>query len=342
MRIGQNPAKFVQTVPQPARVTIAIVAYIPFLSGYYAQSLEVLKTCLGSLWAHTQTPYDLLVFDNASCPEVRAYLRAEHDAGKIQALVLSAQNLGKAAAWNFIFGAAPGEIIAYADADIYFEQGWLAALVAVLDAFPNAGMVTGIPMWSPARFSTATVAWAEGTDGVTLTRGKLLAWKDYWKHARSLGQDEATARENFEKQEDFVIEDRRSKMEALALRTSHSALRTSHPARYYVGAGHFQFVARKAVLQEVIPIPSERPMGQVRRLDAAINARGYLRLSTPKWWVRHLGNTVPAWAGGGVDLAATHPSGSGRSTRAQGRVRGPLRRVVQWVYHKTFDLLYRK
>ncbi len=336
MRIGQNPAKFVQSVPQPARVTVAIITYIPFLGGYYAEMLEVLKACLGSLWAHTEMPYDLLVFDNASCPEVRGWLAEQHEAAKIQYLVLCEKNVGKAAAWNFVFAAAPGEIIAYADADIYFEPGWLAALVNVLEAFPNAGMVTGIPMWSPAQYSTATLEWAEKTAGITLERGKLLPWEDYWQHARSLGQDEATARQNFAAQQDWVIEDRRSKIEdresGMGNQESGIARRTPHVARFYVGAGHFQFVARKAVLQEVIPIPADKPMGQVRRLDVAINARGYLRLSTPRWWVRHMGNTLPGWAGQAVREGAPGP---GRAP-----LRGPLRRAVQWVYHRSFEWLY--
>ena len=84
MRVGQNPAKSIDHVPQPERVTVAILTYIPFLSGYYAESLEVLKTCLGSLWENTSRPYDLLVFDNASCPEVRGFLEEAHRQGKIQ------------------------------------------------------------------------------------------------------------------------------------------------------------------------------------------------------------------------------------------------------------------
>ncbi len=330
MRIGQNPAKFVESVPQPARVTVAIISYIPFLSGYYAQSLDVFKACLNSLWAHSDLPCDLLVFDNASCTEVRAWLSEQHEAGKIQYLVLSDKNLGKAAAWNFVFAAAPGELIAYADADIYFERGWLSALVKVLDAFPHAGMVTGIPMWSPAQFSTATVAWAEQTEGVTLERGKLLAWEDYWKHARSLGQEEVEARENFGKQEDVRVRCQVSGGEGAGVRYQVC----------FVGAGHFQFVARKSVLQQVLPIPADKPMGQVRRLDVAINERGYLRLSTPEWWVRHMGNVVPDWAGESARATAT-PREPVKGGTGRGWVRGPVRGFIQWVYHKAFDLLYK-
>ena len=74
MRVGQNPAKAIEYTSQPNRVTVAIITYIPFLSGYYAESLEVLKSCLSSISQNTPQPYDLLVFDNASCLEVQKYL----------------------------------------------------------------------------------------------------------------------------------------------------------------------------------------------------------------------------------------------------------------------------
>jgi len=157
MRLGQNPAKAIDHVAKPARVTVAVVSYIPFLGGYYSQSLDVLKACLESIWSNTDQPYDLLVFDNASCAEVRTYLAAQQQEGRIQFLLLSEKNIGKGGAWNFIFAGAPGEIIAYADSDIYFLPGWLPAQLKVLETFPNPGMITGMPMWSPAEYSTSTV-----------------------------------------------------------------------------------------------------------------------------------------------------------------------------------------
>src|SRR5574340_1319255 len=48
MRIGQNPAKYVEDVAKPERVTVAVLNYIPFLSGFYAEALDVLKLCLSS------------------------------------------------------------------------------------------------------------------------------------------------------------------------------------------------------------------------------------------------------------------------------------------------------
>ena len=76
-------------------------------------------------------------------------------------------------------------------------------------------------------------------------------------------------------------------------------------------------------------------MGQVRRLDAALNAAGYLRLSTPDWWVRHLGNTLA-----GVD-AQTSGAPAKTKPRLRRPLRGPLRGLVQWIYHRAFDFLYK-
>ena len=122
--------------------------------------LDVLKTCLGGIWENTDLPYDLLVFDNGSCGEVRQYLLDRHEEGQIQYLILSEKNLGKGGAWNQILGGAPGELIAYTDNDCLFRKGWLSRSVQLLETYPNVGMVTARPfrtMCGPAG-STGTIS----------------------------------------------------------------------------------------------------------------------------------------------------------------------------------------
>jgi len=317
MRVGQNPAKSIDFVAQPEKVTVAVISYIPTLGGYYAQSLDVLKACLGSIWENTHIPYDLLVFDNASCAEVRSFLMAMHVQDKIQYLVLSEKNIGKAGAWNFIFGAAQGEYVAYADSDVYHYPGWLSSQIDLLENFPQAGMVTGMPMWTPVEYSTATIEWAERNPEIGMEYGKFLPWDDYWRHARSLGADEGNARTHFDSVEDVTIR--------------------YQGKRYFIGAAHFQFVARKAALQCVLPIPSERPMGQVRLLDIALNEQSYLRFCTPDWWVQHMGNTLQA------EFAPQGTRSQAKSTSHGAKIWGlkPVRKIVNWLYHLTFEILYR-
>ena len=74
MRIGQNPAKFVKTVAQPERVTVCVLNYIPLLSGYYADLLNVLQAHLHSLRTYAGIPFDLMLFDNGSCEEAQDFL----------------------------------------------------------------------------------------------------------------------------------------------------------------------------------------------------------------------------------------------------------------------------
>ncbi len=51
---------------------------------------------------------------------------------------------------GFLFNAAPGEIIAYSDDDIFFYPGWLPAHLEILAAFPKVGMVSGVPVRNAA------------------------------------------------------------------------------------------------------------------------------------------------------------------------------------------------
>lgn len=73
-RVGQNPMRWVKEVRHPERITGTTIVYIPYLGGYWAQGLEVLKLCLGSLRGNTRIPFELMVFDNGSCSEVQDYL----------------------------------------------------------------------------------------------------------------------------------------------------------------------------------------------------------------------------------------------------------------------------
>ena len=312
MRVGQNPAKSIEHVPQPAPVTIAVVSYIPFLGGYYAESLPVLQSCLASIWENTEPPYDLLVYDNASCAEVRAFLTDAHQQKRIQYLVLSDKNMGKGGAWNFIFQAAPGEYVAYADSDIRFSPGWLRHSLEILEAYPKAGMVTARPMRTPEALYTSTLEWAKQTEGVSIENGVFIPWEVYRQHVLSLGTSEDQAREWYASRSDWRL--------------------AYHDVPALIGAAHFQFTARKSTLQQFLPFSMDRPMGQVRSLDNQINQSGYLRLTTCEPLVMHMGNQIAA-------AQAAQPAPV-RLPRRRLVDAAPIRKPLLWLHDAIFRLYH--
>ncbi len=272
MRTGTNPVKVKQpSLSPPKPVTVVVITYIPYLSGYFQYSLEILSLVLNSIWENTKEAFDLLVFDNGSCSEVREYLISQNENNKIQYLILSDQNVGIPGAWNVSFKAAPGKYVAFADYDIYFFPGWLKAHLEIFENFPNVGMVTGTPIRPPIEYSAQTLEWAEKHKDVDIKRGILQSWEDYWTHTESLGMSEEESRETYRTGEDILL--------------------TYKENSVYIGAGHFQFVALKDVLEKVLPLPNTIAMGNERLLDQRVNDLGLLRLSLTRRFVQHLGNT---------------------------------------------------
>jgi glycosyltransferase involved in cell wall biosynthesis len=312
MRIGQNPAKAVESVHQPARVTVAVITYIPFLSGYYREALEVLKVCLESIHANTDLPYELMVFDNASCTEVVDYLLFLKKTGRIDYLLLSAANLGKVGAWNAIFGAAPGEFIAYSDFDVYYHPGWLSRHLEVFEAFPEAGTVSGLPRRGRRDFYTNTLSIADTLPGVRLEEGKFIP--DEWiiEHARSLGKLDTI-------ESDLQLNDYRL---------------TRGDVSAYATATHFQFMVRTDVVRRILPLPYDRPMGPVvAEFDRAMNQGNLIRLSVTERVVQHLGNTLSP-----IIKIATTPSRERYKSRIFKKFL--LWKPVRWMLMRLYDRIF--
>ncbi|MFH1184378.1 MAG: glycosyltransferase family 2 protein [Chloroflexota bacterium] len=314
MRIGQNPAKFVNTVDHPQRITAAVLSYIPFLSGFYAEALDVLRACMDSMRADAGLPFDTMVFDNGSCREVREFLVAEEEAGRIQYLVLSEHNTGKGGAWNLMFGGAPGEIIAYCDSDVLFSPNWLKRSVELLETFPNVGMVTARPFRTPPEFYGATLEW--GRKEAELAAGGFLPWETFLEFNLSLGQSEEENRKVYSETQDWRI--------------------VYKGMTAFVGGSHWQFTGWKRVLQRFLPFEMGKPMGEVRQLDRRVNDAGLLRLMLPDPLAMNLSNTLGYLRG---------ELGRGRQSERRSIEKlvlnfGPVRKALLAIYNRIFRWYY--
>jgi glycosyltransferase involved in cell wall biosynthesis len=320
MRKGQNPAKFVKDVARPERITVALLNYIPFLSGFYAETLDVLKVSLESMRRDAGLPFDLMVFDNGSCPEVRDFLVQEKDEGRIQYLILSEKNMGKGGAWNVMLAGAPGEIIAYTDADVLFSPQWLSRSVEILETFPNVGMVTARPFRTPPEFYESTLQWAR--ENATLEEGQFIPWETFLEFNLSLGQTEEENRKVYAETRDWRV--------------------VYNGVTAMAGASHWQFTAYKSTLQRFLPFDMDKPMGQVRQLDKRMNDAGLLRLMVSDPLAMNMSNTLGYLRG---ELGKERGKTSSPKGKKEGFARrvlnaGPVKKMLLAVYNKIFSWYY--
>lgn len=339
-RIGINPARGMTSDYQPASVTVAMLTYIPSLDGYFENRLEVLKLAFASLIAHTSVPFDLYVFDNGSCEIVVEYLRSLQNSGLVETLLLSRQNIGKIDALKILFNAAPGKVIAYSDDDIFFYPGWLEDHLEILDGFPKAGMVSGLPVRSASGHAMESIERLSGLadEQIQLSRERFIPddWEIDW--ALSTGRDPDAHLIETQNQQDLMIRNVSGEnykiLEAVG------------------GANHFQFVSPKSILLKALPVEwTQKLMGAMIELDEAVDRLGYLRLSTAKRVCRHMGNYLSdgirkeaADLGLKVNLESNLNNLKLRSPghRAHWIRRIPgSRRFLVTIYKRLFDILYK-
>lgn len=314
MRKGQNPAKFVKEVPRPERVTVALLNYIPFLSGFYAEGLDVLKASLDSMHKDAGLPFDLMVFDNGSCKEVREYLVDEKEAGRIQYLILSEKNMGKGGAWNMMLTGAPGEIISYTDSDVLFSPNWLSRSVEILETFPNVGMVTARPFRTPPEFYESTLKWAK--DNATLDEGQFIPWETFLEFNLSLGQTEEENKKVYAETRDWRV--------------------VYKGVTAMAGASHWQFTSYKSTLQQFLPFDMDKPMGQVRQLDKRMNEAGLLRLMVSDPLAMNMSNTLGYLRGELGKQTVKRKASFGKRVLEL----SPVKKILLAIYNKIFSWYY--
>lgn len=135
--------------PEPAEPRPVVVIIPSF------ECLDYLRLCVDAVLAFSPPHAQLLVVDNASAAEVRAYLANAHANGRLR-LIQNERNLGFTYAVNQGIAAAPQDAdVVLLNNDAVVTPGWLEALQAVFDEVPEAGLAIPRQMLLPG---TDTVA----------------------------------------------------------------------------------------------------------------------------------------------------------------------------------------
>ena len=114
-----------------ARVTAVVLNY---------NGRALLEVILPSLAAQRHTDVELVVVDNGSSDDSRAYLAEHWPAVRVVGIP---ENAGVAAALNVGVAACDSELVALLNNDLELDPGWLGALVAAMDRHPDAATATG-------------------------------------------------------------------------------------------------------------------------------------------------------------------------------------------------------
>ena len=274
MRVGRGPLKGVSSGYQATETTVVVVVCIPSSAGYYEERTNILKVCLESITRHADAPYDLMVIDNSSIRPVRSYLDSLARAGVIDHLILNSRNLGISGALNIAFNAAPGQYIAFSNDDIFFHQGWLSAHLEVLEAFPEAGMVSGqLIATADSMINVTNLADQPQTTVTDFTIPN--AWIEQWAMSTGLTLEQFLERP-------WAEENR------------HTFLIERHGVKTYAGMTGYSHVFRKDVLREVDSFPLKTGIYSGDHTDVqfahALRDADYYWLTTFDKTTEHLGN----------------------------------------------------
>jgi glycosyltransferase involved in cell wall biosynthesis len=325
-RIGMNPNRGQKANLVTARVTLAVLTYLPDELGYFEHRFDVTRMCLESLIANTPQPYDLLIFDNGSTPLLVDYLRQLYDAGKIQYLILSKRNIGKLAALQMIFKAAPGEVVAYTDDDVFFLPGWLETHLQILETYPEVGLVTGFYIRSHMRYATCSIERFAARQDVQVERGSLVPVEVEQHYVENMGRT----------WEQYQVE-----VEGLQdVRFGYKSVQA------LASAGHHQFVTRQQVMLEaLLDGRGGMLMGKMVELESRIDELGYLRLSTNEPVTRLLGNEVDEKIFEeakkfGISTERYKPYPVQAKTGGSLTRFAPVRRFMQYLYNRLHHILY--
>lgn len=273
MKKGQNP----QRGEAHNLITVArifVIVYVPYLSGFFSNMETILKLSLDSL-ERTLNPKlaRVTLISNASCLEVEELLK-KRKSKLFDQIIINGENRGKI---DGLLAAARGaleEVVVLSDCDVLFQPGWLEEVLQVFEKFPETGSVS--PIASPRRYfyeTRTTILDAALRREVTIKA--RMPEEDFYKMTD--GVDNPYIQLKFLQGQVTV---------------------TRNGFETGVGGSHQCVAYRKEVLRKLPTKPCLallEPHADRDYLDRPPDMYGYWRLSTPRNFAFHMGNTPSGW-----------------------------------------------
>lgn len=279
MRIGNNPEKDnFKLVPENYH-RVVIPVYIPHFDGYFADVFEVFKLCLDSLLYTVHEKTRITLFNNNCHPDVVQYMDAKYKENPlIDQVFHSKENLGKI---NAILASVKGNLeplITITDADVLFKMGWQQEVEKMFFSFPEAGMISPVPLSKTIKMHTANT-WYYG-----FFKSKLRFKDVADSHAMHLF--------------DVSLGNKELIYLPIHLEKYLTVQNQSKTAEAVVGCGHFVATLKREVFDLGSQSPAFKKIAngiESIYIDYPNEDLGYLRLATMQNYAFHMGNHTEKW-----------------------------------------------
>lgn len=273
MRIGFNPKKDKQQLPNDFFHQVVIPVYIPNQEGYFKDTFTILQYCLESLFRTSHSKTFITVVNNGSCKEVVDYLQKLFNENKIHEIVHTS-NIGYVNAMLKGIVGHKFPLMTTADADVMFLNNWQLESYRIFEAFPKTGAICPSPSPKMLKFYSYNVYW-----------DKFLSQKMIFSPTKNPNALKAFAKsvgnESLYKQchldQSLTIENKKAKA--------------------VVGAGHYVVTYNGRIFDELKKKHTDFVLGggSDDLLDKPVVEKGYWRLSTEDNFTYHMGNVVEPW-----------------------------------------------
>lgn len=275
MRIGSNPQKAANKTKLKTNHRVIVVVFIPELTGYYKNSLEVFQFCVQSLISANSGRYEITLVNNGSCEEVSKLINT-YNPKDIDTVIHHRTNIGKIDA---LIGAARGareDLITLSDADILFTNNWDKATQEIFSNFRNIGSVSPIPFRHGLFYGTSSVLKEVLLKRVSFSFKEIPEnFDNQAKYLKSI---------NWNKEKDNKVTwpvIKNGDFEAI------------------VGSGHQVLTVKREILLSTVPKkPSLTLVGgssELKYIDEPIDKSGGMRVSTYHNYAYHMGNQLESW-----------------------------------------------
>lgn len=268
MRQGINPlrdATIDRPLPPDVPV-VAVITHLPSLDGYHKDRFEIVKAAVRSAYKSDGHKAFFVIWDNGSCPDLLNWLFSNARADQY----FYSKNIGKQNAINALYGMFSGSIVAISDDDILHYPGWLAKQLEILNAYPNAGLVSGCTTRHYTKYNHLYgYKWIVKKKIKSRFIETPIEWD--FQHAESIGKTASFGQ---------YIHDHATTVEI-----------NYNGTKAVIGGNHCQFVGYADTLRPFLP-RTNRYMEPLYPFDRRVDDAHLLRLLTPERMTRHLGNVL--------------------------------------------------